>query len=130
MTHALVKVVRFPVDVLLLTADFLRVTEWHMLRWLTEAFGLFGPRDGPFCLKRLRGEMPDGTACSVCVHVNRYSNRALFALLCPSVCPVAGRYVCGRGSRYRIGFWRYIATACLLMTFWAGTGYAVFRTLI
>jgi|ETNmetMinimDraft_30_1059905.scaffolds.fasta_scaffold64244_2 hypothetical protein len=54
------KVCHLPLDVMLLSIDFVSLTRWRLAGYLASSLGVLGPRTGPFCTKRFRAVDTEG----------------------------------------------------------------------
>lgn len=136
MSGILLRVGRLPIDVVLLTGDFLHLTRWRALGLLTALFGVLGPHSGPFCRRRWRSVSEEGSNCTLCGHAQRYGNRFLFRLLCPwaashRVAGLGRSVVCRRrDTSFRMHPVRYAVAATLIAGFWSGAAAGLMHWLV
>ena len=83
MFLAIKKICHLPLDVMLLSMDFVSLTRWRLAGYLASTLGVLGSRTGPFCTKRFRAVDSEGKTRSLCSHAHRYGNSFIFSMLCP-----------------------------------------------
>jgi hypothetical protein len=130
MVALLYRLVRVPVDIVLMSFDFFVLLRWKLAAGLSSLFGILGPVSGPFCHRRRRVQDDGGQPRTLCGHALRYGNRALFGLVCPwaSNSGVGGGLrvpLCCRQRRFRFGFVRLAFLGAVLGAVWVMAARAV-----
>ena len=120
----LLKVALLPVDLVRLTRDFLKLTEWHLARAVAGFIGVTGPISGPFCARRVRAVDASSMPCTVCLHADRYANVWVFRALCgwvsnERVTGTGRACVCRRRRSYRTPLLRYASVGAAIGLIWA-----------
>ena len=126
------RVFHLPLDVVLLSIDFIALTRWRVAGWLASSLGVLGPRTGPFCSKRFRTVDACGNSCSLCSHAHRYGNSFVFRFLCPwsraiNMTGIGCVCACSRKSRYRYPSFRYVCLAVSLTTLWSWVAFGMLK---
>lgn len=126
------RICHLPLDLALLSIDFVSLTRWRMAGFLASSVGVVGPRTGPFCAKRFRAVDSRGETCSLCSHAHRYGNSFVFSMLCPWIRVVALDGVgcacaCSRQRRFSYPSFRYACLGVSLVALWLGVAFSVYR---
>ena len=132
MLKLLLAVVRFPVDLLMLSWDYLRLVAWSVLRSSRRAPGQTCPLQGVRRQLDRQTREVDGREVQVCLCVRRYGNPWLFRLVfgwsrrAPEG-EAAAEHVCGLSEAYTTSPSRWVAMTVVVFGLWAAVAACVVR---
>jgi hypothetical protein len=132
MGGLILRIVCLPLDLIHLTADFLRLTVWKGKTVLWKFLAPSRRPPAPCSQYGYGTRKLDGETVRVCSYSGKYVNPFLLKLLCHWVGERAWvefgePCVCDRSKQFRISVRRYAAVGLLLLGFWMAVGVAVQR---